>query len=701
MSPTLLRAILRFSGIALVIAGQWLILHLEQLATVSFSAALYGYLKLDIPNLDNVLVGLPLALLGMLLFGLGLPAPERPPAESAPAGARLTLQVFGLERGRLALTGGLVGTLLGMFGWLLLRLSQGDPDIWLVLIWLACLALLAAMLLLVDRRSGARLAPGLDRADWLALAALVALGLALGTYRLGSLPNSIVGDEGSFWDNALLIARGQNQPAPFGLGVYSYPVLSNYYQAAILRIFGFTMWSWRFSSVLMGVLALAPTYLLARELFGRQAALVAGTVLLGLPYMLAFERLGYNNIHSLAPVALALYLLYSGLRRESALYLGLGGIAGGLGFYTYTAGRLGAVVAVLFLLYLLAARLLRRPAALGPASLRRLLLLGAIFGLGGLLTALPQMVYSHVQAPDLSRYKLLESLFPNAFYAHDIFSDAELFRDHPPIEIDQQTFFYRPDLYARLVARGAIRTLLAFHHSRLVFDHYVYGPLAGPTSTVFYLLGLAVALARLRRPEHVLLLLWFGSGLVLLSMLNTFPPRYQHLVPVLPALAILIALGLTGAVDLLADLLRVRRLANAAAALLVGAILVSGVREYFVDVQNVYRAPGDQVIAFTALDLREPRMLLYVYNRPEEQMPTPWQITQMPTLATFQAVQRDALTSGSFPLVPGQSYTIFYRPADRSVVEPFLERRLGRPVAPDLHLNRQDEVDLASYTFTG
>jgi len=700
MPPTVLRAILRFGGIALVAAGQWLILSLEQFATVSFSADLYEYLKLDIPNLDNVLAGLVLVLLGMLLFGLGWLPAAQPAAESAPAPERLTLQIFGRERGKLALMGGLVGALLGLFGWLLLRLSQGDPDIWLGVVWLVCLALLLVLLLLVDRRSGAALAPGLARSEWLALAGLVALGLALGTYRLGNLPNSIVGDEGSFWDNALLIARGQSQPSPFGLGVYSYPVLSNYYQAAILRIFGLTMWSWRFSSVLAGVLALVPTYLLARELFGRRVALAAGLTLLGLPYMLAFERLGYNNIHALLPVAAALYLLYSGLRRESALYLGLGGIAGGLGFYTYTAGRLGAVVAVLFLLYLLARRLLRRPAAFGPASLRRLVLLGAIFGLAGVLTAYPQMVYSHVQDPNLSRYKLLESLFANAFYARDIFPDAELFRDHPPIEIDDQTFFYRPDLYGRLIARGAIRTLLAFHHSRLVFDHYIYGPLAGSASTVFYLLGLAAALAGLRRPEHVLLLLWFGSALVLLSMLNTFPPRYQHMVPVLPALAILIALGLTGAADLLAELLRARRLATAALALALASMLVSGAREYFVDVQNVYRASKDQVIAFVALDLREPRTLLYVYNTPEEQMATPWQITQMPTLATFLAVQRDSLAGGGFQLTPGQTYTIFYRPADRQVVEPFLERRLGHPIIPELYLSRQDDVDLASYTFT-
>lgn len=701
LPPALLRATLRLGGIALVAAGQVLILRLEPAVSISFSADLSRYLQLSIPNLDNVLAALPLVLVGMLLFGLSLPAPAAPPAESAPSAVRLSPRVFGLSGGGLALTGGLLGALLSLFGWLLLRLSLGDARPALGLVWLGCLALLLALLLAVDRRSGAALAPGLGRGEWLALAGLLGLHLLIGTYRLGNLPNSIVGDEGSFWDNALLLARRENEPSPFGLGVYSYPVLSSYYQAALLRLFGPSMWSWRFSSVLAGALALPPTYLLARELCGRRVALVASAVLLTLPYMLAFERLGYNNIHALAPVALSLYLLYSGLRRQSALYLGLGGVAGGLGFYTYTAGRLGAVVAVLFLTYLLGARLLRRPAALGPASLGHLALLGAIFGLAGLITALPHLVYGHAQDPGLLRYKTLESLFPNAFYAHDVFGDAEIFRDHPPVEIDTQTFFYRPDLYARLVARGALRTLLVFQHSRLVFEHYVYGPLAGTSSVIFYLLGLAAALARLRRPAYVLLLLWFGSGLALLSMLNTFPPRYQHMVPVIPALVILIGLGLTSAVDaLLGGLPHARRWSTAAVAGLVALVLVSGAREYFVEVQDVYRAPADQVIGFVALDLREPRTLLYVYNTPEQLPQVPWQISQMPNLATFQPVQRDTLASGGFVLVPGQTYTIFYRPDDRAVVEPFLERRLGRHVAPDLHLNRFDEVELASYTFT-
>jgi hypothetical protein len=39
------------------------------------------------------------------------------------------------------------------------------------------------------------------------------------------------------------------------------------------------------------------------------------------PYFIAFERLGYNNSQSIAPVTLSLYLLHVGLKRGSALYL--------------------------------------------------------------------------------------------------------------------------------------------------------------------------------------------------------------------------------------------------------------------------------------------------------------------------------------------------------------------------------------------
>ncbi len=703
-AATLGRAFARFAGFALVLVGQWLILHPDDLLVLPFAPAVEDLLRLGVVNLNNVIPGLALTLAGGLLFsasGAGL-IPAAPEAgREAPSpdwsvllrSRRLALALAGL------LAGALAALVLLLYG---VTRPEADKTGGLGWLWLAALALLLAALLLVDRRARARLSPGLGWPDALLIGGLLAAGMAIGTHQLGSLPSSMVGDEGLFWQTARAIDRGEQQHTIFGLGAYSYPVLSNFYQAAVLHLFGHSLWSWRLSSVIAAVLAVVPTFLLARELFGRRVAALAGLAMVALPYFIAFERLGYNNSQSILPVALSLYLLYAGLRRSSALYMGLGGVAGGLGFYTYTAGRLAAVVAALFLLALLAAQLLRRWGGFGPPRLGGALLLAVAFGLGGVLTALPQLAYANTHHPELLRYKMLESLLPNTFYASSLFSEDELFRDYLPITVDDQTLFYRPDLYARLLGRGVVRTLLVFHYKGLVYEHFISGPLAGPSTVGLYVLGLALLLARPLRPGHLLLLLWFGAGLVLLSMINTFPPRYQHTVPVIPALAIMLGLGIAALADTLAGEFsgRARALIGGGlTAALVAVMLATNLREYFVDVQKAHPPSAAQIVSFAGLELREPRRLVYVVSDPQEGTGLPWLLEQIPNRAIYQVVARAELASGAFPLEPQQPYTFFFRERDRDVVEPFLEQRLGQPVVPKLHFTLDDEVELAEYSF--
>ncbi|GAB4199552.1 MAG: hypothetical protein OHK0022_19870 [Roseiflexaceae bacterium] len=703
-TTTLWRALARFAGVVLVVAGQWLFLRSTPLVALPFTKPLDRLLLIGLANLDNVLLGLGVTLLGGLLFALGGAAALVPNPTALPESAWPGWPALRRMRPVLMPLLGLVAGALGAFAWLMYGITRPDVDqnYSLGWIWLLALAMLVGALLLVDRQTGVRLSPGLGWGDALVIGGLLALGLAVGSYRLGSLPSSIVGDEGMFWQNISMIERGEYRPTVFGLGVYSYPVLSTYYQATVLKLFGPSLWSWRFASVLAGVLAVVPTYLLARELFGRRVALLSGLALVVLPYMIAFERLGYNNSQSILPVALSLYLLYAGLRRGSLLYMGLGGIAGGLGFYTYTAGRLAAVVALLLFVALLAARLLRRWVGFGPPRLGVVLLLVAVFGLSGVMTALPHLIYANTHEPALLRYKLLESLFPNVFYARSLFSEDELFRDYRPITIDNQTFFYRPDLYARLLGRGVARTLLVFHTKGLVYEHYISGPLAGPSMVSLYVFGLVALLARPFRPGHLLLLVWFGSALLLLSMINTFPPRYQHTVPLIPALAIMIGLGMVALVDTLAGEFsgRTRALIGGGLTVALAAVmLATNLREYFVDVQAAYRPNKEYIVSFAALELTTPRYLVYVTDEPKAREEAPWLIRQIPNWAIYQSVSPTDLASGTFSLKPGQPYTFFFREQDRTVVEPFLERQLGHPIAPKLHLSRFDEIELAEYSF--
>lgn len=687
------RALSFLLGLASVLLGQYVMLQQEPLiARFVFAPALNELFRIDVPNLDNVIVATMMLIGGgAILAGVFSERSASSDLLDAIPINRVALRTLTGPVRRWTAGLGIAALLLFLF--LIGRLSAKDDGNWLAMVWIVVLCLIGYIAYLFDRQAGTPLSPNLNWRDVAFIIALVLLGIGIGAFDLSQKPFSLMGDEGSFWEAAKAIATGQSRPSIFDLGVYTYPILGSYYQALILKLFGLSLWSWRFASVLAGAAAVAPTYLFAREMFDRRVALLASAVMIVTPYMLAFERLGYNNSQSLFPVALMLYFLYAGLKRNSRLYLFLGGSAAGLGFYTYTSAQLGLVGAMLFFVYLL---LIRR-----NAPRRTWVVLGFVFVVGWGLTALPRYGYNIASHPDLVSYKSTESLFPNVDYALAYFKPEELYRDFPPIQIGNITFFYRPDLYARLLARGIIRTLLAFHHSLVVTEHFIAGPLPGPFTVVFYFLGLVFTLANRRRDSLVLLAIWFFSGLVLLSVISSFPPRHQHLVAIIPAISIFTALGVTATADFVSAYLPMWRgqVSAALVAVCFGVIALMGLNNYFFQVQATYPPSFDQVMTFTAFNLQSPREMVYVYDKPDEKDHVPYGILQIPTLALFRTVSPDELASDQFALDPGIAYTFFFHESDRTTVVDYLTRTFGTPI--NLQPYRiSDPQDMAlSYSF--
>ncbi|HEU5100556.1 MAG TPA: glycosyltransferase family 39 protein, partial [Roseiflexaceae bacterium] len=362
--------------------------------------------QLNLPNADNALLAVCLLFCGggLCAYGLAGTATARE-AQPDPDGRSPTIVWRGW---RLPALLGLATLLLGL---LLREVRTASGSVLLPASWLALLTIFASTGYLLDRRSGAWLRPTFDWRDLALLSAICAVGLAVGAYRLDRYPEILIPDEQEFWLAAKTIADGAITPPIFGFGIYSYPILGSFYQAWILRLFGPSLWSWRFGSLLAAVAAAPPTYLLARELFSRRVAAVSAALMVVSPYFLAFARLGYNNSQAIPPVVLSLYLLYAGWRRGSMLYLVLGGIAAGLGFYTYTAARLGFVVGLVFLVVALMARQRAQP-QLKPwrALVPRMTLLAA-FMIGWAATALPHIVYGLQTSPQLLSTKTVQTLF--------------------------------------------------------------------------------------------------------------------------------------------------------------------------------------------------------------------------------------------------------------------------------------------------
>ncbi len=670
-------------AVALIGFGQY---RLASQGAVSYGISIWlnQHFFLDTPNLDNILTGLPVMLVGCILLvrTLRVPRFNLPAGEANPGGLlQNSLPLAPLRRRsvRLYMAGaGLV------FLSLIIGLANKQYSGLSVVIWLAVPLVFLALAWGWDRRSGTALSPELTRRDVLWMTGLLLVGLLVASFRLQALPNQMIGDEGNFWTTARDIARGIYRPVVFDYGVYTYGILSSIGQAAVLKVFGITFWGWRFSSVLAGVSAIPPLYLLGRELFDRRVAVVSVLALISAPYFLAFARLGYNNIQTLFIVTLSIYWFYLGYKRSSAFYLLLAGCAAGLGSYTYSAARSLVPIVFLFLLACLVYR---------PKDFRSLLKAGAIFGLGWVLLGLPQTVYGMAVSPDSARTKFLESIFFNTGYSSIYLGGTPAFENAARIVVDRATLFFAPGPYAILLVRGVFRTFMAFHQSFLVTEHFISSPLAGPIAVIFYIIGGALALAGFRQRRFALLLIWFGFMALALSAASTFPPRHQHMVGLIPALALLIGVGLVSLVDLLGRL--VPRFSGQAqrglTGLLVLAVSVTGLYNFFVSMPRVYRPNFEQIIAWYGL-YSQGQPFYYVYSLWDRPDFKPYILNEMRQDVPYTYVSADALSENpSLSWFAPHAMVFFYPDATHQVLAD-LEKVWGKALQTTTFYNYEWQV---------
>ena len=422
----------------------------------------------------------------------------------------------------------------------------------------------------------------------------------------------MVADECSFWEAARGIATGEFKPPFFDFGVYTFPVASSIFQGWVMRLVGVNLWGWRFASVLAGIFTVIPFYLLAREWFDRRVAVIAALIMFSNPYYLSFARMGYNNSQALFPVVLGLYFWSLGYKRHSLFYYWLAGLAAGLGFYTYPAAWLGLVTIVIMMALLTVIRRVHvRQAAISLAFF-----LIAIAVTGG-----PRLAYG-ASSPNAEPlfFKLLETSFVSAFYGSAYYGPSELYPQGVAYLVGNNQIFYAPEVYAELLTRSTVRTLAALFDPFIVTEHFLTTDFAGGFLPAIGLaLGLSLGLRTIKQTRSILLLTWLGAGLFFLSIIAAFPPRHTHLVTVIPALALLSAIGFAVSMDTLLSGLRKRwspsLLGRGSVGLLVllsAALVFSGVKEYFT-VMPVRNLPlFEDIASWIAWRTEEPLTIVYV-----------------------------------------------------------------------------------------
>lgn len=651
-------------------------------------------LQLGMPDLKSQLFGAALLVAGgsMLIYFVQRTVPLNP--EFNPGG-KLSLPI---TRKVFSSRGFIASIAINIF--LLAQLMRHNTSNYLVLAWIASLVPVAILAWQLDRQSKIQLSPNLQRQDIVTLLLVLFVGLLFGAYRLEGVPNFLIGDEGTFWTTARDIVSGKYSPSVFDFGVYTYPILSSYYQAGIMAVSGLNIWGWRFSSLLAGLLAVPALYLLARELFNRRIATLGALALVFSPYFLAFSRFGYNNSQTLLPVTLAIALGYLGIKRSSLFYLLLAGYAAGMGFYTYTAAQSGLVILGMFTFILLLQKHNQR---------KQVIMAGLIILFGWYLVASPHRAYGLVKDQGGFQVKLGESIFFNADYAPSFVPE-----DQDPSETGiyfgkSDMFYFEPQTWLVMSLRATVRTLLVFHTPTLVTEHMVAYPLAGTAGSLFFLLGLGYSLSRFRERRNIILLSWHVVTLLALSILNTFPPRQTHMVGIIPLIAIWVGLG----IDLLARLLAflVRPLGNPIGKTITMATLVAvvagfGLHDYFIKAPQTYWPQEEHIISWAALYNPDTNFLFVVPPDGNENF-KPFVMREIAPQIAYQTVSLDALPA-ALDENRQQASVLYVQPASRPLItteawpqsaEKTYTNREGFPI---LHAVTNDPAFLFSipYGFT-
>jgi 4-amino-4-deoxy-L-arabinose transferase-like glycosyltransferase/streptogramin lyase len=342
---------------------------------------------------------------------------------------------------------------------------------------------------------------------WLLWLILVGVAAAARLWRLDEIPLGTWYDEAA---NGLEALRVLREPAYRPIYTDGVNATGHYLWLIVgaFRLVGVGTYALRLISALMGIATVVAAYGVGREIYGRGVGLAAAGLIATAHWSVTFSRMGmYNSATPLAELV-TLWCLARGLRRNSPLDYGLAGLALGLGLCFYAAFQLFVVV-----LGLLVGWLLWRERGQWQRIVPGLGVLVVVAGLViapvvKLAVVKPEMYFARVQNTSLLRDRdvgnTVPALMENAAKHLAMFNGAG-------------------DPNGRHNLPGA--------------------PLLDTISGGLLILGVALALRRVRRPEMALLPVWGVVGLLggILS-LGFEAPQSLRSIAALPAVYFIVAL---------------------------------------------------------------------------------------------------------------------------------------------------------------
>ena len=186
--------------------------------------------------------------------------------------------------------------------------------------------------------------------DLLLLALILAVSIFVRFNQIGVFPNGCQSDECNNGLDALKWL-GSAGYLPYAETNEGQATLFTYLIALSFQLFGVGVTQMRVVSALVGVLTVGAFYFLARDHYGRRAALAATALLATARWHVTFSRIVYELIMQPLVMVLLAFFLLRALRTGKRWQWALAGVLLALGMNTYTAFRVVPFIVAAFLLF--------------------------------------------------------------------------------------------------------------------------------------------------------------------------------------------------------------------------------------------------------------------------------------------------------------------------------------------------------------
>jgi len=345
-----------------------------------------------------------------------------------------------------------------------------------------------------------------------AVLAIMAAAAAMRLWRLDDFATGMHGDEGEAGVDALKILNG-GLVSPFTAGWFNQANMYYWSISLCMKLLGTGLFGLRSFAVLCGLITVLCVYLIAREMFGQRAAILAGCFIAFQSADVIFSRQEYSNVTTPTFMTVAFYFLLRGLRTRRQLHFVLGGFTAGLSLYFFAGGRLVAPVAVALFVYL---------AVRHRAFLPRYWTHVAAFLLALFIVSSP-----------FAAYFLIDHPIPSNVYPNDRF----IWLHYSDLAQQYNAMGWPAILWGQLTRTLAILTHTVDTSAITTIDY----PVARPLEAVLIVLGLAWAVWRWGDTRFALLSIWFWASIIGGGVLTMGPPNLPRILGMLPALALIIA----------------------------------------------------------------------------------------------------------------------------------------------------------------